>query len=764
MNLKETAQILDDISGRHVPQDVNLLPGVLSKVQKTNHTARNHRARIALIFMSIIAVFTLLFTFPEIASAMRKLLGFIPGIGLVNQDSPLRVLAEPVTVTRDGFTVTVENAVLDSKHTIITYKVEGPFNPGDTQSTNSLDNTCFSSAELHLPDGTIDQLANGIPSVTWNNGYRTQYSYIAVPDKVQQAELVLPCIYSLQLGSHPENWKIPLNFVSAPDDLTIYPIGLENTPASESPSQGQSNIKVNLENVIPLADGQLVQVRIDWSNTHAVSVTLDPKDVEILDASGKQVSFEPSSEAIDPGEFDLQSRVFGFKTSPLTDLGSAKIILKAASEVTYNTFEQFTITPGSANLENEVIDVNSDIDLNGHILHIKNVTIDRIDGNATLSVEMESNDGIIAAGIFDLDNSTFSGASSEIISSDSQLHQFWISNNYEGDLPNGQITLTVMNYTLREQGSWQVDWTPMPAPSNEMSAPMVNQTPCITKADWETAFASSSPLPVELNRKVVFETYDSSNSTNKVSMGYLDGSEQQLLIKDGYNPALSPDGERIAYTDKNGNIFIYDIQSGTNNPLEGSFPNPGLVMLYWSPDGNRIGFTGSPVGSSPDLYLNSLDGSGSMRLIDNNLPKLMQGWTPEGNILYLTLDENGPVMKRVNPKTGESSSLFNVPNFGTSLSISTDGSQYAMNPLDEQSGKQSLDVFGTASSPRKTLLQVDKDGYILGLRFTPDGAWLLVNLSWSIPDDYYSQALVNIASCQVIPVKNLPGRVIGWLP
>ena len=52
-------------------------------------------------------------------------LGYIPGVGLVEQDPSTRILKEPVSLTRDGITVSVNQAVITSTETRLDYGISG---------------------------------------------------------------------------------------------------------------------------------------------------------------------------------------------------------------------------------------------------------------------------------------------------------------------------------------------------------------------------------------------------------------------------------------------------------------------------------------------------------------------------------------------------------------------------------------------------------------------------------------------------------------
>jgi len=105
--------------------------------------------------LAVLALVTLvvLATQPTVVNALKRLFGYVPNVGIIDQSSEVRVLTGPVTVTREGFTVTVEQAVLNREKAAVVYTYSLPSDyvfPNDSISTTG-------APFLTLPDGTNKQ-------------------------------------------------------------------------------------------------------------------------------------------------------------------------------------------------------------------------------------------------------------------------------------------------------------------------------------------------------------------------------------------------------------------------------------------------------------------------------------------------------------------------------------------------------------------------------------------------------------------------------
>jgi hypothetical protein len=181
----------------------------------------------------------------RVIAAVGGLFGYIPGVGLVDRDAPIRVLAAPVTQTRDGVTLTVTAATLTPERTHVDYRIFGV--PSSAYPDREDVIGCSTPEYLRLPDGT--QLA------------RTS-DYPAVPAEVDHATLVIPCILNTLPGKAPENWEVELRFVPAPAGMTVVPV-VVSTPlpsATPLPSQAAPAAQTAAPEANPLAITEVLDI------------------------------------------------------------------------------------------------------------------------------------------------------------------------------------------------------------------------------------------------------------------------------------------------------------------------------------------------------------------------------------------------------------------------------------------------------------------------------------------------------------------------
>ena len=201
----------------------------------------------------------------------------------MDQSSPIRVLTEPVSVTRDGITITVTSATLTADRTQIGYRIFGV--PGSAYPDREDISGCMQREYLHLADGT--QLSQV------NDGYQP------VPANVTEATFVIPCIGNTLPGKVPENWELQLHFMPAPPELTVLPV-IELTPSPQA-SLTQSGTAVETP-LAPTSSPVTISQEIETSDGYILIGQFQPKTasgesfqqtgmLEITDATGKSIPY-----------------------------------------------------------------------------------------------------------------------------------------------------------------------------------------------------------------------------------------------------------------------------------------------------------------------------------------------------------------------------------------------------------------------------------------------------------------------------------------
>jgi hypothetical protein len=228
MKEKRMKEMLESIAQRNIPETINIWPQIAAKVERKDFM-QTVRARPALAVLLVLLALAL---FSGVAYAIGKATGYIPGVGLVNQSTSLRILAEPVTLEREGLTVTVNQVVAASDWTFVEYAIDGiPIRPDQPSM-------CYTVPLLQLPDGSSLELINETSGgfggeVGTSARFETTVSSASIPAGVDRMIFFIHCI--LPEGSGPEDWRIPLDLVAAPENYATPAVELGATFVASGP-------------------------------------------------------------------------------------------------------------------------------------------------------------------------------------------------------------------------------------------------------------------------------------------------------------------------------------------------------------------------------------------------------------------------------------------------------------------------------------------------------------------------------------------------
>jgi hypothetical protein len=196
---------------------------------------------VTLAILALLILGTLVIGPQRVYAEFAKLLGYIPGVGLVDENSPIRVLAEPVSVTRDGVTMSVTSAFLTTEKSIINYGASGvPLSAYPIGEAGK--GGCIETDYFLLPDGTKLDVANVMGPL---------------PANLNRVTLVIPCIFNTLPGTVPTDWELPLRFIPAPPDFTMIPVTeIPPTPTSirQTSTPVQAENPLTITKVLEIGD------------------------------------------------------------------------------------------------------------------------------------------------------------------------------------------------------------------------------------------------------------------------------------------------------------------------------------------------------------------------------------------------------------------------------------------------------------------------------------------------------------------------------
>jgi hypothetical protein len=413
----------------------------------------------------VILGIVLLVSSPYAVRALKRLFGFIPGVGLVEEGFPIRVLEGPVTLTRENIRLTVEQAVADSARTIVIYQ----YPPPEVDDNAAPSGTAFlKGPALRLPDGTEMAVKYGYHLDSEDcNCIRYALEFNPLPAAITDVILILPQLAGMPSGAGPLNWEIPLHLMPAPEGFVL-PVMELNTPGistalpsmitpSLSAEQGSYGIRLNVEKMVPLEDGYILSGDVTWSGKDfpAYAVRIDEDSFQITDAGGRNVSFEPvyaPSEPSDVPEYatpwmiKIKSKDFD---SPLT---------LRIDQVQTEIFPiSITIDLGSDPRIGQSWTLNRDVLIAGSTARILSAQlIDSGDGWLQFQFDVQVDPMVVGDLTVILPSVECGGGGGLPQEHLSRIQVFM--NTCRKNLPSGPLEIQMVSAVL--WGSWQVAWSP----------------------------------------------------------------------------------------------------------------------------------------------------------------------------------------------------------------------------------------------------------------------------------------------------------------
>lgn len=326
---------------------VSRLQSRLGRMAASYSSQRQHSGKLrlawsaVLILVALAILVTLVIGPQQVLAAVGKLFGYIPGIGIVDDDKEFRILAEPVSATRDGITLTVTNALSTPEKTVILYSIENV--PWDALSHEESVIGCSSMAELVLPDGQVLQSGEG-------GGAMGQYRFLYPPLSADLDEVAffLPCIFNTLPGKAPEDWELSLIFISAPADMDIIPVfEVENTPAPVPMPESDQFQPLSVTQVLDIGDDYVIFGEFDHAGLterlNDESYWLSTETFALTDGNNEPIFYDFPTDIDFTAPSNPEVEMFAFRISK-SFLPPLKIAFRGSLISKIGSPQEFTIS------------------------------------------------------------------------------------------------------------------------------------------------------------------------------------------------------------------------------------------------------------------------------------------------------------------------------------------------------------------------------------------------------------------------------------
>ena len=167
----------------------DLWPNVSARLERKSPMMTLRTRPVAAVLIALLILFCL----SGVVYALGRAFGYIPGIGIVDQSVPIRVLAEPVTAQGQGISVSVSKVVADASRTFIAYRVEGiPLGENGIPA-------CATIPGMQLADGTDleNKTGSGGTAVLRDGStvyYEEENFFSPIPNETNDVTFRLSCV------------------------------------------------------------------------------------------------------------------------------------------------------------------------------------------------------------------------------------------------------------------------------------------------------------------------------------------------------------------------------------------------------------------------------------------------------------------------------------------------------------------------------------------------------------------------------------------
>jgi len=630
MNENEIRSLFKVLADEAVPPSgVHIWPAVQQAYKnRLNHKSYQDRTtkKFALFLAgSVAVVLAIIFLVgpQNVVAAFRNLMGYLPGIGFVQNVDQAYVLSEPVALERDGIMVTILEAYADSEQTVVVYQVQG------LPASSSSETVAPLSPYLVLQDGSKVELTHGDGG--GKDGYwRERLGFPLLGTNVESVTLVIPRLRNQSAGAAPENWQLVFQLVPASESAHLQPllvltpvpgtdqvdtkdVATSTNPSAEPisttslslsstpdpfTSMVQHGVKLRIDSVSQAKVGIILGMTLQWE---------DPKwrlgspwgrndSFTVTDAKGNLLAVTQGEPPVVPSNSDQQfdSQIF---TLPSNSDGPYTVTLKTV-DFRANGQGSFPFDPGSSPQIGQEWSVDQTVTIGGHDLHVIAARI--LPGGreqSCLQFDIGVDAGVRSLALSDYANFDHVRGANATWNSGNDLIQTAVCYDV---LPPGQLSIQVDSLFFTINGPWQItfDLPDQMSPISEANRVPVSPVPF---------YDSATSNPTALQTMIVeIDGYKQKLNALASQPGWTHLKYQQQEFLPSGAPRPAPQHRVEEYWDhinEEGKIFEqveYWTSAETGKTLVGYRVNGELVSVW-----NSERAVAQPHAPTYDFYLAS---------------------------------------------------------------------------------------------------------------------------------------------------------------
>lgn len=572
--------------------------------------------RFGLVGLTIIVAVILAIGPQKALAQVRSWLGYSPKLGLVDTSATIRVLKEPVSQIREGITVEVAAAVLDATKTKLDFRVSGV--PREAYPEHEKPGDCWEMPWIEsVGGGRFEMQQLGI--------------YEAIPQDVDSAIFVLPCIHDTITGTVPIDWRLPIEFIAADAAVPLMPVvAVEQTqgaivePVNEKPLRtvGEHNFRV--EKIIETETGYILGGTFELNMSGVTSSYWTSPQVLVKDANGRFVPTtypEKARELLGELTGGSQTKLGWLIEFDARDVAYPLTLSyvgwsEQMDPITLGT--PFAIDTTLIPPYGHALEINQDMEINGRSVRLLNVSRTQIGLYAyqfKLNTEISMFDVKVVEQpanwsdyIIDRENGTYT-----VIP-------------VQETLPVGLVHIQLFNVSWRgEEMTMEIDWAPA-TPHTSMASSTDGLQVCVL--DEEKLDAAQPVTDLKDAQLLIYEPIPEKGAYGLFVYNAAN-TEKQLIATNATWGKFSPDGRAVAYSGADRLIHIHEIESGSDKILSGV----SGFNIHWSPDGTRLSYISTAPTQQIGLAVVNLDGSGQELLVEDRQISNI-GWRADGKVLF----------------------------------------------------------------------------------------------------------------------------------